>query len=291
LIPLLVMAREQNWEGYYAGDLLKEIGLPGISIHPGYQLRVQTLGEFNTWRGQDLILKNGWQRTKSRQLFQLLVTFKGSPLEREQIFEYLWPRASADSSERNFKVVLSSLYRVLEPDRKPGAESAYIMREDSRYYLRPETDLWLDVDEFLSLAQVGENLSESSPEKARRTLEKALSHYQGDYLPDSRYEIWAASKREQLSVVYLQAADRLCELYLQSQNPDLAIQLCQQIIAEDNCWERAYRHMMLAYNQLGDHGQIARTFQRCEDVLQKELDVSPSPETIARFQDLVGQKS
>lgn len=290
-VPLLILAREKNWEGYYARDLLKEIGLPGISIHPGYQLRVQTLGVFNTWKGLDRIQKKGWQRTKSRQLFQLLVTFKDSPLEREQIFEYLWPGAEIETAERNFKVVLSSLYRALEPCREPGCESAFILREDSRYSIRPEADLWLDVDEFLSLAQEGEKISESAPAAARQTLEKALTLYQGDYLPDSRYEIWAASKREQLSVIYLKTADRLCELYLQDQNPDLAIQLCQQIIAEDNCWERAYRHMMLAYNQLGDHGQIARTFQRCQESLQKELDVSPSPETIARFQDLVGHSS
>lgn len=291
LVPMLILAREENWEGYYAQDLLKKIGLPGISMHPGYQLRVQTLGAFNAWKGPDRIQKKAWQRTKSRQLFQLLVTFKESALEREQIFEYLWPGADIEASERNFKVVLSNLYRALEPCRKPGCDSAYILREDSRYSLRPEADLWLDVDQFMDLAQQGENLSGSSPAEARSTLEKALALYQGEYLPDSRYEIWAASKREQLSVIYLKTADRLCELYLKDLDPDLTIELCQQILTEDNCWERAYRHMMLAYNQLGDHGQIARTFQRCEDALQNELAVSPSPETINRFRELVGQKS
>jgi DNA-binding SARP family transcriptional activator len=48
---------------------------------------------------------------------------------------------------------------------------------------------------------------------------------------------------------------------------------------------------MSAYDQLGDHGQVARTYQRCVDVLQKELDISPSPETQARFKALVSQPS
>jgi len=91
-------------------------------------------------------------------------------------------------------------------------------------------------------------------------------------------------------VAYLQSADHLCEFYLKENNAEQAIQLSQQILSEDNCWERAYRHLMAAYHQLGDHGQVARTYRRCVDVLQTELDISPSPETLANYQDLVGQK-
>ncbi len=291
MIPLLVLARDQEWEGSYARELLKEIGLPDIRVHPGYQLRIHTLGSFIVWRGSSQISKAGWQRTKSRQLFQLLITFRNTPLEREQIFEFLWPGANPEASDRNFKVALSSLYRVLEPNRTAGSESAYIIRDDSRYYLRPEADLWLDVDEFISLVQLGESLQEISPLEAVAAFEKAVDLYLGDFLPDIRYETWAATKREQLSVIYLQTADHLCEHYLASQNPEQVIQLCQEIIAEDNCWERAYRHLMAAYDQLGDHGQVARTYQRCVDALQQELDISPSPETLASFQNLVGQTS
>jgi LuxR family maltose regulon positive regulatory protein len=291
LVPLLIFARDQNWEGSFVKELLNEIGLSEIKTHPGYRLRVHTLGTFTAWRGTIEIPQNGWQRAKSRQLFQIFLTFHGIPLEREQIFEYLWPGASPKASDRNFKVALSSLYRVLEPNRTAGSESAYIARIDSRYSLRPEADLWLDVDEFLALVDRGQRLLLEDPGQSIQVLEHALSLYQGEYLPDTRYETWAASRREQLSVVYLQAADHLCELYLQNHNAEQAIQLCERIISEDNCWERAYRHLMGAYDQLGDHGQVARTYQRCVDVLQKELDISPSPETQASFQALVSQTS
>ena len=289
LIPLLVLARDENWEGSYAKELLYEVGLSEVKIHPGYQLKVHTLGAFSAWRGSVEIPKNGWQRAKARQLFQIFLTFRGNPLEREQIFEYLWPGASPDVSDRNFKVALSSLYRALEPNRTAGSESAYIARNDSRYSLRSEADLWLDVDEFLALAKRGKSLLQQAPCQAICDLEKALTLYEGEYLPDTRYETWAASRREQLSVSYLQAADHLCELYLQNHCPEQAIQLCQRIIDEDNCWERAYRHLMTAYDQLGDHGQVARTYQRCVEALQKELDISPSPETQASFQSFVSQ--
>jgi DNA-binding SARP family transcriptional activator len=284
--PLLVLARDENWEAPYARQLLAEAGVPEILIHPGYQLRVLTLGKFQTWRGQTPIPSSGWQRTKSRQLFQLFLTFRETPLDREQIYEHLWPGANPEQSDRNFKVALSTLYRVLEPDREPGSDSAFIARDESLYYLRPEADISLDAADFCCAVQEAERLLNDQPEQALPVMEKAVQLYQGDYLPDARYETWAAAEREQLSVLYLRTADHLCELYLRKNLPEKTISLCQEIIAEDNCWERAYRHMMAAYDQLGDRGQVARTYQRCVNILQKELEISPSPETVARYQFL-----
>jgi ATP/maltotriose-dependent transcriptional regulator MalT/DNA-binding SARP family transcriptional activator len=288
-IPLLILARDQGWDSSYSSHLLQELGVPEILLHPGYQLRVHSLGTFQVWRGSESIPSNGWQRTKSRRLFQLFLTYRHTPLDREQIYEHLWPGANPERTERNFKVALSTLYRVLEPDRAPGSESAYIGRDESLYYLRPEADLWLDMEAFSRAVQQAEALLPQTPAEAIPVLENALQLYQGDYLPDARYETWAAGERENLSVLYLRAADQLCALYLQEHQPKKTIDLCQQIFVEDNCWERAYRHLMLAYHQMGDHGQVARTYQRCVQILRDELDISPSPETVNHFQDLTSQ--
>ena len=286
IIPLLITARDQGWEDTYARQRLADAGLPEIVFHPGYQLRVYTLGKFQTWRGPTQITSSGWQRSKTRQLFQVFMTFRDQGLERELIYEYLWPEASPDQTKNRFKVALSTLYRVLEPDRPPGRDSAFIGRDESLYFLRRESDLWLDVDEFSRSLETADQYLPQSPEQALPKLERALQLYQGEYLPDARYETWAAAEREHLSVLYLRAADKLCELYLASGLPEKTIDLCQKIFSEDNCWERAYRHLMFAYSQLGDHGQIGRTYQRCVQILWDELEISPSPETIASYHSL-----
>jgi len=66
-----------------------------------------------------------------------------------------------------------------------------------------------------------------------------------------------------------------------------AIDLGQRILAKDNCWERAYRHLMQAFNALGDRGQLARTYQRCQQTLKEELDVLPSQETQDLYRKLI----
>ena len=282
-IPLLNYARKAGLETVYIDQLLDELGLPSIELHPGYQLRVQTLGGFQVWRGDEAVPSNGWRREKARQLFQLLITYRTSPLDRDQICEHLWPEADLAIAQRNFKITLNTLYQVLEHEREPGAESAFILREGSTYSLRPGADISLDADAFIQAVKY----SKGSVEQ----LEKAVSLYSGEFLPDTLYETWAAEERERLQSMFLESSDRLAEVYIQERKFTDAVNICQRLLSNDNCWERAYRHLMLAYSGLGDHGQVGRTYQRCVQTLKKELDIAPSPETEMLYQQLVDREN
>ncbi len=282
LVPLLLLARERGWEPAFAAGLLDQLGLPNLARHPGYQLRFQTFGDFKAWRGKQPIPETGWRRTATRRLCQLLLTHRDAPLEREQIFEHLWPDADPEAAQRNFKVALNTLFKTLEPGRAAGEDSAFIAREASAYRLRPGADVWIDAQAF-GLALLA---AEEETARAMAHLEDAVRLYQGEFLPDARYEPWAAPEREHLSVQFLQAADRLCALYLKEERYLESIETAQRILAQDRCWERAYRHLMRAYHQLGDHGQVARTYRRCRESLSEELEVSPSGETEALYRQL-----
>jgi len=282
-IPLLLQARQEGWERAYLDQLLETLGLADLELHPGYQLRVQTLGKFQVWRGDEPIPASGWQREKARQLFQILLTYRQAPLDRDQICGFLWPDADPATTQRNFKIALNTLFRVLEPERPPGSDSAFILRERSTYALRPGADLWLDAEQFTQLVRPS---MPTAPDIDK--LQQAINLYQGDYLPDALYEAWAAEERERLATLFLETADRLADMLLDRERYAEAIEVCQRILAQDNCWERAYRHLMLAYNHLGDRGQVGRTYQRCRQTLRHELDVDPSPETEQLYQSLTG---
>ncbi len=281
--PLLLYARENDWEGGYVERLLDSLGLRETRLHPGFRLYVETLGAFQARRGSEVIPPNGWRRDKARQLFQLLLSYRRAPLDRDQICEYLWREADATVAQRNFKVALNALYQTLEPQRDAGSESAFILREGTTYILRPRADLWLDSDHFERL--VREGLKPTS--RAVAPLQEALNLYRGDYLPDALYESWAAEERERLATLFLEAADKLCELYLANNQFNEAIDIAQRILARDRCWERAYRYLMRAYNALGDRGQMARIYQRCLQTLKDDLDVPPSPETTDLYRKLI----
>jgi DNA-binding SARP family transcriptional activator len=282
-VPLLIHARQKGWETVYPGKLLEALGLPGLEYHCGYQLRVQALNGFQVWRGANIIPANGWRREKARQLFEVLLTYRHAPLDRDQICEFLWPETDPATAQRNFKITLNALYQVLEPEREPGADSTFILREGSTYCLRPGADLWLDAEQFMQRARQSMRMFNKDVSE----LQNAINLYQGEYLPDTLYETWAAEERERLAALFLEVADQLVELLLKQGNCAEAIDLAQRILIQDNCWERAYRQLMLAYDRLGDRGQVGRTFQRCVQTLREELDVSPSPETQLLYEKLI----
>jgi ATP/maltotriose-dependent transcriptional regulator MalT/two-component SAPR family response regulator len=294
LIPLLLEARARRRRPTYANRLLARFDLPDIQLHPGYQLRVQSLGGFRIWRGETEVDPRDWKRDKARQLFQLLLTHRSRPLQREAIAEQLWPDLSPEAASRDFKVALNAVNKALEPARAADRPSAYIAREGAAYFLRPEADLWLDAAVFERESEAGLRPIDSNPGESEQastaTVDQAIAHlktalrlYAGDYLPEAIYEDWASAERERLAALYLRAADRLAGALIDRGQYDEGLSICQLILARDPCWESAYRMMMIAHARQGNRPQALRVYQRCVSVLRKELDVDPSPATVATF--------
>ncbi|MCS7282871.1 MAG: transcriptional regulator [Anaerolineae bacterium] len=287
-VPLLVYARRAGIHCACAERLLRALGLEGVEFHPGYQLRVQTLGEFRLWRGKREVSPAEWRREKARRLFQVLITYRRGMLDRDQILEMLWPDLDPETARRDFKVALSTLCKVLEPDRSEGFPSAYIVRDGSRYGLRPGADIWLDVEELEALIAEGDRLMEQDPEGALERYRRALALYRGDYLEDCLYEDWSSEERERLMALYLRTADRVAELLARKEAWEDILNLCQEVLTRDPCWESAYRWMMLAYARTGRRAQAARVYQRCVQRLRDELQVEPSPATVQLYEAICG---
>lgn len=275
-LPLLLEARARGIETRYVEHLLDAADMAGVEHHPGYALAVQTLGPFAAWRGDEPVADRDWQREKARQVFQLLLTHRGQWFYREQIVDQLWPHLPPDAADRDFRVALNALTKALEPDRPRGAQPFFVIRRGNVYGLNPAARIVVDADDFQRLA--------GSDEAA--ALRQALALYQDDYLPDSLYEDWSAAERQRLRHLYLTTAERLARHLLQSKTWAEAIELCQAILARDNCWEAAYRLLMQVYAAQGNRTQLHGAYQRCAATLEEELGVEPSPATRALFDKL-----
>ena len=290
VVPLLVAARTMGQERPFAETLLARLGLARIELHPGYQLRVQTLGAFRVWRGRQEIGAAEWQREKARQLFLLLVTQRQRMLEREEIVEKLWPDLSPEAAERDFKVALNTLYRVLEPTREARAPSAYIVRDGSHYGLRPGADIWLDADQFEELLVDGNRRMELDEDAGLALLREALALYRGSYLAEYPYEEWCSLERERLLTLFLRSADRVAQTLADRGRWQEVIAVCQSILAADDCWENAYRLSIAAYAALGNRTQAVRVYGQCVERLWSELGVPPSPATTAVAEEVMAVK-
>lgn len=275
-VPLLIEARRRGIEARYAGRLLRDMGLADVEYHPGYTLSVRTLGPSAVWRGDELVTDRDWKREKARQVFQLLLTYRGHWFYREQIVDRLWPHLPADAAERDFKVALNALNRALEPGRPTRAQTFFVMRRGNVYGLNPAARVVVDADEFERLA-ASDNIDR---------LRQALHLYADNYLPDYLYEDWPSPERQRLRHLYLATAERLASLLFEKGAWDEVITISQSILARDDCWEAAYRLLMQVYAAQGNRPQVHSVYQRCVTTLEEELGVEPSPATQELFERL-----
>jgi two-component SAPR family response regulator len=246
-------------------------------MHPGYQLRIQTLGTFRVWHGAVEVAPK-WRRLKARELFQLLITQRGRMMQRDEIIETLWRDQSPTSAARNFKVALNALNKMIEPERDVEQEPSFIARDEAAYGLRAGADIWIDADEFEQLVSQADS---AAGDAALELYRRALALYQGDYLEvDARYADWANIERERLLMLYLRTADHLAEELLAHHQIDEGLVWCERILSRDCCWEHAYQLMMRVHALRRDRHQINLAFERCEQSLREHLDVEPSPATI-----------
>jgi ATP/maltotriose-dependent transcriptional regulator MalT/DNA-binding SARP family transcriptional activator len=288
LVPLLLFARNNSVYSAYAGRLLSLLGLETVEFHPGYQLRVQVLGGFRLWRGREEVAASDWKRRKARELFLYLITHRERMVEREQIIENLWPHLEPEAALRDYKSAYSTLCNILEPARQRNSPSAYIDRDETRYGLRSEADLWLDAAEFRRLARHGDTLWQQDQGSALAHYREALALYQGDYLQAFPYAEWCSEERERLLTRYLRTAERVAQALVEREAWSEAIQVGEAILTRDNCWEEAYRLLMRAYAGAGNRAQAARVYQQCQERLSEELGVAPAAQTTALYDEIVG---
>ena len=94
-------------------------------------------------------------------------------------------------------------------------------------------------------------------------------------------------ERERLLTLYLRTAEKLARALIEQEAWEEAIEVCQLILGRDDCWENAYRLMMVAHDRLGNQTQVLRTYRRCVERLRTELDVEPAMATVELYESLI----
>ncbi len=242
-------------------------------------LGVHTLGGFRAWRDGHEIDAAAWGRDKAVQLFQFLVTQRRRRLDKLQIIDQLWPEADPETGDRDFKVALNAVLRALEPQRPPRAEPRFVRRFGQTYGL-DMAELWIDAAELEARVEAANRALPDDADTAIAQLRAAAALYAGDFLPERRYEDWASFETERLQTLALGAMTRLADLLI-DRNPLESLHLTQRVLAIDPVWEDAWRIHMRAHLAQGNRALALRAWQRCVDVMEREIGLAPLPATRA----------
>ena len=240
------------------------------------QLRVRLLGGFRLEHANEGRVVSDWPRRSAKTLTKLLATHPGHALHREQIIDVLWPDVDLESALNSFGKALHAARRVLEPDLPRRQDSAYLRLTDSMLVLNSERVI-VDVDVFEELAEEAIRTGDIAP------YQSALQAYSGELLPEDRYEAWCAERRSALAELKLRLLVGLAEVYEGRRACNEAADQLREVLRQDPTREAVHQQLMRLYARMGTPDQAVRQFHDCKDVLRRELDLAPQPETVSLY--------
>ena len=254
------------------------------------RLHIRTFGRFVIRIGSREIDARAFEGTKPLTLLKALVRHGGTDIPKEILIDDLWPDAPSGSGEKNFKITLHRLRKVLEKDIQKPFGFSYVFQKSARISLDMEI-VDIDAKQFLSFGKRADRLAEKDQlEQALTFYDKGIDLYKGDFLSEETYLEWVDRQRTLYRSRYLEMLSTKAMIHENLDQTDLAIDTWQAALQIDPCLESACRNLMILYADTGRIKNALRQFGALTDALKKEMDTEPDPRTVELYDRIRQQK-
>ena len=248
-------------------------GTPTVSAETG--LHVYILGPPRVeWAGHALDIS----RRQVRALLYRLAA-EPQPTSREHLCYLFWADTPESTARRNLTGLLAHLRRAL-----PVPELLVAVREG----VGLADDLtWVDARAF------SHGCADHTRSPSLDALRQAADLYRGPFLDGfslpgcPEFEEWTSLERQAQERCYLKALVSLVEDSFASGEVAAAIDYAQRYLSTDELAEEMHRQLIVFYAMAGDRSAALRQYERCALILERELGVSPLPETQAAYQAIL----
>lgn len=272
---LCALALEKNIEPDAARGLIRKLhlmppdGLPiELEAWP-WPVKIHALGRFGLLV-DDKPLPHSASHKKPIELLQALIALGGREVDEGRLAEMCWPEAEGDAAAQNLKVNVHRLRKLL-----PGDALVWSDRKLSLDARRVWVDLWALERELGLLEQAATSVT------AQQIIiaQKVLGLCRGDLFPGNTAP-WALGTREKLRNKTLRIAGSVADM-IARQEPAAAIPVYEKMIQIDPLRETLYQGLMHCHRQLQQPAEALHAYQRCRDILSREMGLTPSPATEA----------
>lgn len=202
--------------------------------------------------------------TVRKSLALLAVVALERRVSRTRLAALFWSDVDANAARRNLR-------RELHRLREAGL-SAALLADDAMVELSPR--LRCDVADFLAALDEGRDAD-------------ALAAYGGalmqgfDLAGGGEFDDWLAQQRETLARRCGDAARRQAGRFEAAGDARAALALYARLVALEPLQESHYADAMRLHQLIGERAQALEQYERLRQVLRRELDLDPLPETAA----------
>jgi predicted ATPase/DNA-binding SARP family transcriptional activator len=241
-------------------------------------LRISLLGAFSVTLGGEVIADDAWRLRKARTLVKLLALAPKRRVHAGEVAELLWPDRDQVSARNNLHQAIFAARRALDSIGLDGA--ACLELHDDLIELCSEARVWIDVEAFEEAGARARAGHEASAYRA------ALDSYEGELLPEDRYEGWTATRRDAVDELRLALGIELAELEA-PENPAAAIDRLRSVLACAPLHEPAHRALMRLYVGGGQRQEALAQFQELKLGLRREFEDEPDDETRRLYREIL----
>jgi predicted ATPase/DNA-binding SARP family transcriptional activator len=241
-------------------------------------LRIRVLGGFSVAVDGRGVPDDAWRLRRAKTLIKLLALAPDQRLHADQACELMWPGRQPGSARNNLHQAIYAARRALDSAGLDGGRCLEL--KDDLITLCPADRLEIDAVAF---EQAATSAREEEDPSAYRT---ALGAYEGELLPEDRYEEWTSSRREALRELRVTLGIELAELEAAA-DPPSAIDTLRAVLVEAPLHEPAHRALMRLYAGAGQRQEALAQFQELKRGLRREFEDEPDDETRRLYQDIL----
>ena len=245
---------------------------------PSAGLKIRAFGRAEVVVNGRAVNISDWRTQSVRDLFFYFL-YTQEPFTKEQIANVLWPDIhEAQAIKKRFKNEIYWLRRAVGRN--------VILFEGEYYRFNRDIDYEYDVEAFESFLK--------HAQQARDVIERigfyrnAVELFDGAYLTELDSD-WALLERERLGRIYRSALDELAHLYLDTNQIEDCLTICNVALSQDRFNELIYQVKMRAFAARGDRNSVIECFQGYRTLLANELGLEPSEEVKLTYKELILQ--
>ncbi len=241
-------------------------------------LDITAMGRVSLKSRGELVSVPEWTKQKTvRELFFYLLSYPEGA-SRDEICLEFWPDSKPEQLKKQFKNALYKLRRAV------GTDTILYHQATRLYHFNRHLDYCYDVEEFYKILDQAD--AESNPDRKFQMLRQAADLYKHPFAPTLE-GIWSEPVRYRLHLDYERIMLLLAEQQFDKGNHKSALETIEELLVAVPDQEAAWRLAMRSYALLGDRSGVERMYQRCCQTLGQDLDVEPSEETYALYQELM----
>ena len=261
-----------------AGEI--ELGAAAQPAAPS--LEIYLLSPFSVFANDRAI--TDWPNCKGKSIFKYLATHRAQPVPKEVLMEVFWPQAEPDAARNNLNVAIYGLRRALA---RADAEFPFVLFRQGCYGFNPKLRLWVGAEAFADCVRRGRAAElQGDWDAAMAAYCVAQAIYRSPLLVDDRYEDWLNPLRQGLQDSCLAMLQRLASRHEAQQDLPACAAVAARMLEVDACDEQAHRLLMHCYNRMGHVHLALRQYHLCVDAMARELNLIPSPQTVALAQQI-----